>query len=352
MRYIGNKERLVDTIFQTLQQHNIKGESFFDVFSGTANVGKFFKRQGYQIFSSDIMYYSYVLQKAYIENNNEPLFQGIISACTDSKRDLFESPLQQVLSYLDGLPPLKGFIYSNYTPEGTSNLDIPRMYYTGENGMFIDKVRTQIEDWYQEKLINENEYYVLIACLIETVPFYANISGVYGAFHKKWDQRALKGMHLRCIETIDNNRQNHVFNVDSKQILGECSADIYYLDPPYNQRQYAPNYHLLETIARYDNPIIKGVSGMRDYSEQKSRFCQKRYALDELESYVRDGNYKHLVLSYNSEGLMQTEQILEVMQSFGKVELVEFDYARYKSNNNGANKSKRTIKEQLYLLSK
>ena len=71
MRYIGNKENLVETIFQVLMQQGIKGDSFFDVFSGTANVGKFFKRQGYQVFSNDLMYYSYVLQKAYIEYQND-----------------------------------------------------------------------------------------------------------------------------------------------------------------------------------------------------------------------------------------------------------------------------------------
>lgn len=352
MRYIGNKENLVETIFRILMEHDIKGESFFDVFSGTANVGKFFKKQGYQVFSNDLMYYSYVLQKAYIENNTTPLFKELLPSLSVSKQELFESPLQQVLFYLDSLPPVEGFIYSNYTPEGTPELDIPRMYYTGENGQFIDKVRIQIEKWYEEQLIDDNEYYILITSLIETVPFYANISGVYGAFHKKWDSRALKKMKLRDVEIIDNNRENHVYNTDSRLLFNEVLADIYYLDPPYNQRQYAPNYHLLETIARYDKPEIKGVSGMRDYSQQKSKFCQKRHALDELENFVEYGNYKHLVLSYNSEGLMEQEDILEMMNSYGVTKLVEFDYTRYKSNNNGVNQNKKYIKEQLYLLSR
>lgn len=352
MRYIGNKENLIEVIYQTLCEHHIVGESFFDVFSGTANVGKFFKKQGYQIFASDLMYYSYVLQQAYLVNNDEPTFKDLLSTLQTDSTGLFSTPLQQILEYLNQVPIQKGFIYQNYTPDGTLNLDIPRMYYTGENGQFIDKVRLLIENWYQQALIDEHEYYILIASLIETVPFYANISGVYGAFHKKWDRRALKAMYLREIEIISNSKENQVYNGDSKALLNTVSADIFYLDPPYNQRQYAPNYHLLETIARYDNPEIKGVSGMRDYSEQKSKFCQKRHALDELEYFIKHGQYQHLVLSYNCEGLMQQEQILEMMKPYGTVELVAFDYMRFKSNNNGTNQHKKCVKEQLYLLSR
>ena len=78
MRYIGNKQNLVSTIYQTLQQYGVSGNSFFDAFSGTVSVGKFFKRLGYQVFSADLMYYSYVLQKAYIENNSEPNFEKLL----------------------------------------------------------------------------------------------------------------------------------------------------------------------------------------------------------------------------------------------------------------------------------
>lgn len=78
-------------------------------------------------------------------------------------------------------------------------------------------------------------------------------------------------MKLRTIPLLKNNHQNFVFNENSVNLIEQIKADIYYLDPPYNQRQYAPNYHLLETIAKYDNPTIKGVSGMRDYSKQRTK---------------------------------------------------------------------------------
>ncbi|UXN08162.1 DNA adenine methylase [Bartonella sp. HY761] len=352
MRYIGNKENLVQPIYSAMQSMGINGTSFFDVFSGTTSVAKFFKKLGYKIFSSDLMYYSYVLQKASIENNNEPKFISLLPHLGNIEvSSLFATPLQKVLEYLNNITQKKGFIYNNYTPEGSFDAIIPRMYYTGDNGIFIDKVRIQIDEWLKNKLINEFEFFILIAALIETVPFYANISGVYAAFHKKWDSRALKKMYLREPEIIINSHENTVFQKDSLKLLNEVEADIFYLDPPYNQRQYAPNYHLLETIAKYDDPEIKGISGIRDYSEQKSRFCNIKTALDDLEKIVKNGKYKHLLLSYNNEGIMPEASILEILNYKGSnVEIFNFDYLRFKSNNKG--KNNKFIKERLYILSK
>ena len=81
--------------------------------------------------------------------------------------------------------------------------------------------------------------------------------------------RAVKKMILRPVEIVINNKENFTYNTNSTELLDKVEADIFYLDPPYNQRQYAPNYHLLETIAKYDNPTIKGVGGLRNYQNQK-----------------------------------------------------------------------------------
>lgn len=352
MRFIGNKEKLVDWIYDELKFTDLSGGLFFDFFSGTTNVAKHFKKNGFQIVSSDLLYTSFVLQKAYIENNETPEFENLIPLI-DAPASLFPySNLEIVLNYLDGLDPIPGFIFNNYTPEGTSSLDVPRMYFSDLNGKKIDAIRTKIEDWYNEKFISELEYYILIACLIETVPFYANISGVYAAFHKKWDPRAKKELKLRSINILNNNKKNHVYNTNSLNLIKEFEYDIIYLDPPYNSRQYAPNYHLLETIAKYDSPKIKGVSGMRDYSQQKSNFCVKSKALDELEIILRDSEYKFLALSYNCEGIMGAEEIKNLMSKYGKTSLKEYKYPRYKSNNKGISKNKKYVKEQLYILKK
>jgi len=350
MRYIGNKENLLDKIYQVMQSKNIQGNSFFDFFAGTTSVSRFFKKLDYQLFSSDLLYFSYVLQKAYISNNQVLNFEKVLNKINFQSTSLFASPLHIVVEYLNQIEPIEGFISQNYTPFGTSELEIPRMYYSNENGKIIDAIRQKIELWKTENLITENEYFVLLACLIETVPFYANISGVYAAFQKKWDPRAVKKMILRPIEFVVNNKKNFAYNENSTELLNQVVADVFYLDPPYNQRQYAPNYHLLETIAKYDNPIIKGVGGLRDYQNQKSKFCNAITAIQELNKIAEFGKFKTLILSYNTEGIMKQENIISTLEKYGKVELVEFEYLRFKSNSNGESSTKKFINEQLYIL--
>lgn len=352
MRYIGNKENIIGEIHQILKNNNVVGKSFFDFFSGTTNVARFYKDLGYTVHSSDIMYLSYCLQKAYIENNEEPTFEKLRSFLPNIKTNdsLFSTPLDDVTNYLNGINDVAGFIYNNYTPEGTQNLQQPRMYFSSENGKRIDAIRTKIEEWKNKTLIKENEYYILLSCLIESVSFYANIAGVYAAFHKKWDPRAVKRFYLRPIKLHFNKQSNTVYNKNSMDLLNRINVDILYLDPPYNARQYLPNYHVLETIAKYDNPTIKGVTGMREYCCEKSSFCNSKTALRDLETIARESQYRYLVLSYNSEGIMPQESIISVLSKYGKVKLEQFQYARYKSNNNGLSNSKRSVFEQLYIL--
>ena len=264
--------------------------------------------------------------------------------------NLFSYPLEIVAGYLNTLEGVEGFIYKNYTPAGTKDLSQPRMYFIDDNGKKIDAIRQQIENWKSEDLISETEYFILLACLIETIGFYSNIAGVYAAFHKTWDFRALRPLELRTIQFVDNHQKNIVYNDDSMNLLDKINVDILYLDPPYNERQYAPNYHILETIAKYDEPKLRGVTGMRDYSSQKSRFCNPTTALEDLNKIAKEAKYNFLVLSYNSEGIMPSEKILDILKQYGTVKLEQFEYARFKSNNNGLARTKKTVFEQLYIL--
>lgn len=353
MRYIGNKENILEKIYSILQSNNIEGKTFFDFFAGTTNVGRFFKAKNYQVSSSDILYLSYCLQKAYIENNEEPNFSKLLKILPkNDSLNMFPSPLEIVISYLNSLEGIEGFIFNNYTPSGTKKLEQPRMYFIDENGKKIDAIRQKIEKWRTDNFISESEYFVLLACLIETIGFYSNIAGVYSAFHKHWDARALRPLELRTIKFVNNGKKNIVYYDDSMNLLDKINTDILYLDPPYNERQYAPNYHILETIAKYDEPKLRGITGMRDYSSQKSRFCNPTTALEDLDKIAKKSKYKFLVLSYNSEGIMSSERIIETLSQYGSVKLEQFEYARFKSNNNGLAKTKKTVFEQLYILKK
>ena len=116
------------------------------------------------------------------------------------------------------------------------------------------------------------------------------------------------------------------------------------------KRQYLPNYHLVETIAAYDSPEIRGVTGMRGYENKKSTFCNSKTALRDLDFVAKTAKYKYLVLSYNTEGIMPQSEIMTTLSKYGEVVLEEFQYVRFKSNNNGLAKTKKHVNEQLYIL--
>jgi adenine-specific DNA-methyltransferase len=344
MRYLGNKVKLTDFIFDNIKDLEVsENKKFFDLFSGTASVGKFLKEKGYEVESSDILYCSYVLQKAYIENTGYPKF-------TFFKKKPKDNGYLLALEYLNSLKPVKGYVYNNFTEEGTKNLTQPRKFFSVANGKKIDSIRQSIESLYIAKRISENEYFVLLATLLENVSLYANVSGVYAAFLKKYDPRALKDFKLRPIELNSHGANGKSYHSDAEELIENINTDILYLDPPYNSRQYAPNYHVLETIARYDNPVAKGVAGIREYSDLKSDFCNHDKALILLDKIAGNAEYKILVMSYNSEGLLHSDEIKKVLNKYGTVMLVEKEYRRYKSNKNGNSTGKAQILEQLYIL--
>lgn len=353
MRFIGNKEKLVDWIYSVIKSKKIKGKRFFDFFSGTTTVARYFKEKEYNIISSDLLYFSFVLQKAYIENHETPKFEKLLDYLKVVSNIFFPEPLDLIIQYLNDLQGKAGFIYNNYSPGGTKNLQRQRLFFSDYNSKKIDHIRITIEEWKQQNLLTENEYYILLACLIETVPYYANISGVYAAFCKSWDPRALKKIVIKPIKILESNRKNSVYNVDSVSLVDKIKCDILYMDPPYNHRQYAPNYHLLETIAKYDYPELKGVTGLRkNYENQKSLFCSAKAGLDSLKYIIENISCNTIFLSYNSEGVMPQDEILKIFSKIGNPEIIEQDYLRFKSNNNGLSKTKKYVKEQIYFVEK
>lgn len=356
MRFIGCKENLLDFIEEFINQKNINGHVFCDLFSGTSSVGKHFKKCGYKIISSDILYFSYVLQKTYIETNKYPQFNKLIKNLdfAPTKESLFEheqNNATNIVKYLNQLDGIKGFIYNNYCPDGTVDQPCTRKYFLGKNAEKIDAIREAIANWQANCLINEEEYYFLLTALIEAVPFVANISGTYSAFLKNWDKRAFKDITLTVPKIIKSAEKHEVYMGDGVEILGKINkVDILYLDPPYNERQYSPNYHILETIAKWDKPTIKGVTGMRPYENQKSKFCNCKTGAEALKAIIKSKNFNHLLLSYSDEGIIDKNEIIEIFDGAGKLNIEEKDYQRYKSNSNGI--KKKQVTEKIYHLKK
>ena len=342
MRFIGNKTNLLNDIAQVIKENCDGTEKVFcDIFSGTASVARFFKNR-YKIISNDLLYFSYVLQKGTIENNEIPSFKKLEDRLN----------IHDVFDYLENIDikqeKFNKFIYENYSP----NKKCERMYLTSENALRIDFIRNKIEEWRNKELINKNEYYYLLAALIEGVPFVSNITGTYGAYLKQWDKRAFKKFEMIRLNVIDNNVKNQCYNKNSNDLIQEISGDILYLDPPYNERQYLPNYHLLETIARYDNPEIKGKTGIREYNSEKSNYCIKNKVYSEMEELIKNAKFKHIIVSYNQDGLLSKNDIETILKKYGNKETYKLYEIPYKQYQNKLTKKLDIHYEYLFYISK
>lgn len=262
MRYIGGKALLLDYIIDTIEAETENVSTVIDIFSGSGAVGNALKAKQYSVLSNDFLYFSYVIARGTVGICAEPLFENFDFDVIDYLNHI---TLENTAYLLE-----QCFIYNNYSP----NDHCDRMYFQNENAIKIDLIRMQIEEWKNARLLSEDEYYYLLAALINAVPYVANITGVFGAYLKFWDKRTYNKLTLEKPSIIATNKKILCTNADYTQILGE-KYDLLYADPPYNSREYLPNYHVLETIARYDYPKLKGVTGMRSYEHQKSVFCKK-----------------------------------------------------------------------------
>lgn len=354
MRFIGSKVQLLREIEDFIDE-NISYEEnmiFCDIFSGSVSVARYFKEK-YKIISNDIMNFSYVLQCATIELKKIPNFKNLkIYLGLDSLDEIFsyfEKTAEEVLMEKFDIEEKYLFIYNNYTPKSTEK----RMYLTENNGKRVDIIRIALNYLLEKKIISKKEFIYLLACLIEGLPYISNISGVYGAYLKYWDKRALNDFSFKKLEIKENNYNNKSYNKDALELLQEIEGDILYLDPPYNSRQYLPNYHLLETVSEYDYPEIKGITGMRDYSKQVSKFCRKKEAKDALSQIINQAKFRYIVMSYSTDGILSQDEIEEVFKGYGKVETFKManpiEYRKYKNKTKQKNNK---LQELLFFIEK
>lgn len=331
MNYIGSKNKLTNFIRSNVEAV-VTGELnkmvFCDLFAGTGAVGRSFKGAVRSVIANDLEYYSYVLCRNYI-GNHRPL------------------EYQEFLEQLNALPGKKGFIFENYSEGGKAG----RLYFSAENGQQIDAARLQIEQWRKSGEAGEDLYFFLLASLIESADKIANTAAVYGAFLKHLKASASKGLEIApaCFEHTENVHK--VCQQDANSLIREAEGDILYLDPPYNARQYGANYHMLNTIAKYDTFVPKGKTGLREYS--RSDYCRTGQVSDSFEELIREAKFRYIFLSYNNEGLMPAEEIREIMSRFGHYDLATTEYQRFKADKTENRNHKATgTTEFLHILEK
>ena len=331
MNYIGSKYKLsyfISSSVKSIVGEDLSDKIFCDLFAGTGVVGRNFKKEVKKVISNDMEFYSYVLNKNYIENHEFLDNEIYIKELNETNGE-------------------EGFIFNEYSENGKAN----RLYFSEHNGKKIDAIRTKIELWKTEKKISSALYYFLLASLLESADKVANTASVYGAFLKKIKKTAQKELILEPAIFEINSHSHEVYNEDSNLLIKKIEGDILYLDPPYNAREYGANYHLLNTIAKYDNFTPKGKTGLRDYS--KSAFCKKKEVEKSFDDLIKNANFKYIFLSYNNEGIMSSETIKKILSNYGKYDLLTTEYQRFRADKKeNRNHKASSTTEYLHILEK
>jgi adenine-specific DNA methylase len=348
VRYIGAKAKLADFLKDSFLSVKPRGNVLADLFAGTAAASVLFKKMGYTLITNDIMEYSYAKQVSAVKICSQPEFSGVAREEGGGKRknssSLFPhtTPLEKVVSHLNSLSPRSGFVTRKYSPLGG------RRFFTLQNAGRIDAIREKLNQWRTSKAVTEDEYYLLLAALLDAADSVANTAGTYGAFLKHWSANSTKSMKLKAPQIVESANSSHrCFCRDTFTLLSDAALgrfDILYLDPPYNERDYSRNYHVLEVIARgwFDRkPRVYGKSGLvREIPS--SLFCSEQTCCEALDEVIRKAvencDAKHLFLSYNSEGIIPDRAVRAVFREYGKPRTFrrfEHAYKRYRSDSDG-----------------
>ena len=372
MRYIGNKTKLLPFLGRAIARLGIEPGVAHDAFAGTAAVGRALKAAGWQVHSSDLMTYSYVMQRAYVVASHVDRVEGLAAAdpgvealfatiatishngeATDSSgADAVHRRLATLARHLtSGVTPVDGFFARNFGASGG------RMYFTDDNARRIDGARTALHEWRQRGLLSDDTFYILLAALIEGADRVANTAGVYAAFIKKWQSNALRPFAVVAEPPIRSGVRCVAYQADAERVAESLGPiDLLYVDPPYNTRQYAGYYHVPELIARgwFDGDVaLRGKTGLIADGDQRSAWCSRRDAPNALRRLLAATGARHVLVSYNSEGVIADADLRATLRESavdGRVRRFTRRYKRYRadSDREGRQYKSDEVRELLY----
>jgi adenine-specific DNA-methyltransferase len=333
MRYIGNKTKLLGFIRRVLRARGIRGGVAVDPFCGTASVARDLKRLGFGVMAGDIMEYAFVLAKAYVETTHQP-------------------DVRSFMRVLNRLPATPSFFAENFSAQ--------RMYFTPANGARIDAMRAQLHEWRAAAAISDAAYYTLLAALIEASDRVANTTGVYAAYVKSWQPNAVRPLELRVRRIIKGNGC-HAQRADALSFVSGIEPfELLYLDPPYNSRQYAGYYHIPELLAQgwfESEPPLRGKTGLLPDRDKRTDWSRRNKCEDALEALLASARCKHIVMSYNAEGIIPESTIERLFKQYGSTATYHKysrRYRRYRSDADGVNRKyvADDVQEYLYCVSR
>lgn len=299
IKYLGSKRTLIPALVDIAKKAN--AQSAVDLFTGTTRVAQAFKKQGIYTSASDIATYSHVFAQCYIETNAD---------------NIDYNELASIIERLNGLKGKPGYF--------TETFCVDARYFQPKNGERVDVIRDVIEREYKDAPV----YPILLTSLIEAADKVDSTVGLQMAYLKQWAKRAESDMRLLVPELISGNGKSYLG--DALEIAQEIpEADLVYLDPPYNQHRYFTNYHIWESLVRWDKPEVYGIANKRIDARDdstKSSFNRKAEMPLSMKKVLESVKGKTIVLSYNNESWLSADTLMEWMKSLGKESVIQLDF--------------------------
>lgn len=325
-RYLGSKTKLLNFIDDILKKEGIEFQSFADIFAGTGSVANFFHDRS-EIIVNDIL------------DSNNHAYNAFFG-----KDKIREHILKEYLIKYNSIDLAKHG--ENYFSENFSNT-----YFDAANSKKIGVIRDDIEKLFEEKIITSREKSYLVTSLIYALDRIANTVGHYDAYRKI--DIPEKNLFLLPLDVSQSKHDARIYKSDANELVKEIEADVVYIDPPYNSRQYSDAYHLLENIATWEKEQVVGVAKKIDRTHIKSKYSMKSagMAFSEL---IENIKAKYILVSYNdmgdsgnarSQSRISDHEILSALKRKGDVEIFETGFKQFSTGKS----SKSDLKERIFL---
>lgn len=299
IKYIGSKRVLVPHILRAVSAFP-ESERVLDLFSGTSRVGRALKGTGRHVTANDHLSYAATLARCYVQ--------------ADRKR--WAEPAARLLDELSEAAPVAGYFTKTFCEDAR--------YLHPENGAKVDAVREEIAS---RELHPELEA-IALTSLMEAADRVDSTTGVQMAFLKKWAARASNPLGLRVPDMAAG--PGRALQMEAAETAAEVQVDVAYLDPPYNQHSYMGNYHVWESLVRWDKPETYGIANKRVQCRQyKSPFNSKPRIRNAIAEVVKALRAPQLLVSFNNEGHLSREEMVEILSERGHVGVAAADFKRY-----------------------
>lgn len=274
--------------------------SALDLFSGTSRVGHALKREGVRVHANDHNAYAHVLARCYV--------------AADARR--WRAPAERLLAELDALPGESGWFTEDYC--------VRSRYLKPENGARVDAIRNRIAALALEPELEA----IALTSLVEAADRVDSTVGVQMAYLKQWAARAHNPLRLRLPDLLDG--EGSASCLDAAEAAERFEADVAYLDPPYNQHSYLGNYHVWETIVRWDAPEVYGTACKRvDVRARGSAFNRRGSIVAAFAAVLERVRARRIVVSFNDEGYLELSRLRELLATRGEVSEASVDHPRY-----------------------